>query len=329
MVKNVRLILTLLLTIAAVQGTAAQSNTSSIFRFLEITPNARASALGGNHAGLYQAQSNMMHVNPAYLNTQSSGYVSASYINFLGDANMGFTSAAYTVDGIGTFGAGIRYVGYGEFNEFDENGTQLGSFSANDMALTGAYSRAITPKLTAGAGVDLIYSSYASFNSSAFGISGGVFYQDTTSHFSAGISVRNLGSQISTYDGRYEPLPLDISVGITKKPEAFPFQLSLTLKRLNDWDMRVFGETDQPDLFNNVMRHVLFGGEANLGQNLHLRLGYDHYLHEQTDSGGNFSLAGVSFGIGFTVKSIDIDLSRNSYSKLGGITRLSIKTKLF
>lgn len=321
-----RVLLPFIMILAATQLTAAQSNTSSVFRFLEVAPTAQVAALGGNHVGLYNADFSLMHLNPAYLSTENSGSVSASYLNFLADANMGFTSGAYEADNIGIFGFGIRFMGYGEFDRLDENGNMLGNFNANDIAVTGAYSLSLTNNLNAGAGLDYIHSSYANFKSSALAFSGGLFYKDTTAHFSAGLAVRNVGGQLTTFVDQGEPLPLDVSVGVSKKPEAFPFQLSLTFKQLNDWDLRVFGESGKPKVLDNIFRHVLFGGEAALGENMSIRFGYDHYLHEQTKTDKEFDLAGVAFGLGFEVKSIVIDLSRNSYSSLGGITRLSVKT---
>lgn len=306
----------------------AQTNSSSVFRFLEIPPTARAAGLGGNHAGLYNADFSMLHVNPAYLNANNSGSVSASYINFLGDANMGFTSGAYEFEKLGTVGLGIRFVGYGEFDQLDENGNQMGSFNANDVAIAGAYSLEILNNIQAGAGFDFIHSSYSNFKSTAVALSGGVFYQDTASHFSAGLSVRNLGGQITTYDGLREPLPIDVSLGITKKPEAFPFQLSLTLKQLNNWDMRIYGEEEKPGFVDNAFRHILFGGEANMGENVAIRFGYDHYLHEQTKTGRDFDLAGIAFGVGINLSNLTIDFSRSSYSRIGGVTRLSLKARI-
>lgn len=323
-----RKLLPLLMIFLTTQGTVAQSNTSSIFRFLDVTPTARTAGLGGNHVGLYDADFSLLHINPAYLSSANSGSISASYLNFFSDANMALTSGAYNFEKAGTFAAAIRYVGYGEFNQWDENGKSLGTFNPGDLAITGAYSLEVIDNLRAGASMDFIHASYAQFKSSAVAFSGGVFYQDTSSHFSAGISIRNVGAQITTFEDEREPLPLDISVGVTKKPEAFPFQLSLTLKKLNDWDLRVVGETEKPSMVDNAFRHVIFGGETYFGENVSVRLGYDHYLHEQTQTGQDFDLAGVAFGIGFKVKTIAIDISRSSYSRLGGITRLSLKTDL-
>lgn len=323
-----RLIVSVLIIFIGTELTVAQSNTSSIFRFLETTPTARSAGLGGNHVGMFDSDFSLMHINPAYLNASNSRSISASYINFLADANMGFTSGAYEVDKIGTFGLGIRFVGYGEFDQLDENGNNLGNFNANDIAITGGYSAPITDKLQAGGALDFIHSSYANFKSSAIAVSAGLFYQDTISNFSAGISVRNLGSQLSAFDEQKEPLPLDVSVGFSKKPEAFPFHLNLTLKQLNNWDLRTFGEQEKPEFIDNLFRHILVGGEADIGENMQVRLGYDHYLHEQTKTGQTFDLAGIAFGLGFDFKNMTFDVSRNSYSKLGGITRLSIKVAL-
>lgn len=323
-----RVIITILLSLILSQAGTAQSNSSTAFRFLELTPTARAAALGGNHIALYDADFSLFHLNPAYLNDEADGKISATYINYLADANIGFSSGAFTIKHIGTVGIGVRYVGYGDFNRLDENGASLGSFSANDLAISGVYSLRIAENLNAGASMDFIHASYGEYNSSALAFSGGVFYQNSEKDFSAGFSVRNAGGQINTFQERQEPLPLDVAVGISKKPEAFPFHLNLTIKKLNDWDLRTFGETESPAFLDNLMRHILLGGETSLGDNVNVRIGYDHYLHEQTKTGKTLDLAGVAFGVGFEIKSIQIDLSRNSYSKLGGITRISLKTDL-
>jgi hypothetical protein len=323
-----RALLPLLLFFAAGGFAAAQTTTTSIFRFLEVSPTAQAAGLGGNQVGLYNADFSLMQLNPAYQHSEYSGAVSASYLNFLADANMGFTNGAYTIEHLGTFGLGIRFMGYGEMSRLDENGNNLGTFNANDLALTGTYSHSLTPNLNAGVGLNFIHSSYAEFKSSAIALSGGLFYKDTTAHFSAGLAVRNVGGQLTAFVDQRERLPLDVSLGFTKKPEAFPFRLSLTFKQLNNWDMRIFGEKEHPKLAENIFLHILFGGEAAMGKSLKVRFGYDHFLHEQTKSGKSIDLAGVAFGLGFQVKTIIIDISRNSYSSLGGLTRISIKTAL-
>ncbi|MEO1022084.1 MAG: type IX secretion system protein PorQ [Bacteroidota bacterium] len=302
----------------------SQTNTSTIFRFLDITPTSRASALGGNHVGMFEGNFSLMHLNPAYLSPQDNRSVSASYVNYLADANFGFASTALHIEDIGTIGIGIRYVGYGDFNRYDEFGNETGSFRSGDIALTGAYSTRIATNLRGGGGVDLIHSSYDSFQSSAIAVNSGLFYQDVASNFSFGLSVRNLGTQLTTFNDRREPMPVDVSIGISKKPESFPFQLSLTLRQLNDWNMETATEESDPSLLNQFARHAVFGAETNPEGNLILRFGYNHFLHEQTSTSDEFDLAGFSFGVGIRIKNILVDISRSSYSEIGGILQLSV-----
>lgn len=307
----------------------AQNTSSEIFQFLEISTQARNSALGGGHVALFEGDFSQFHVNPAYLDSQAIGKASATYMNFLGEANLGAANTVLNLKKVGVIGLGIRFVSYGALAQLDENGNNLGTFHPGDIALSGAYSYKVSEKLQAGAALNLIYSSYAKYSSSALGLNGGLFYQDVENRFSAGFSVRNLGSQLTAFNGQREPLPLDISAGISKKPEAFPFHLHFTFRQLNNWDMRIYGESEKPNLLNNLFRHLLFGGESRFTENFHVRIGYDHLLHEKAKSGSNFDLAGLAFGVGFKIKEIQVDISRNSYSDLGGIIQLSIKTQVY
>ena len=241
---------------------------------------------------------------------------------------MGVTNGAFQINENNQIGVGIRFLGYGDFDTIDENGNELGSFNAIDLALSGAYATKLAENWSGGVGLDLIHSSYEQYKSSAFTVSGGILYKNIAEHFSFGASIRNLGTQLSTYAGTREPLPLDISVGFSKKPSGFPAELSFTLRRLNDWDMRIVGETEQPSFFDNAFRHVIFGGTIDFSENFHVRIGYNRYLHELNKTKENFDFAGVGMGVGFNVKSLIIDISRNSYSETGGVVQISIKTTL-
>ncbi|MFP8489703.1 hypothetical protein ACKGJO_11500 [Gracilimonas sp. Q87] len=43
---------------------------------------------------------------------------------------------------------------------------------------------------------------------------------------------------------------------------------------------------------------------------------------------GEKDCGSISFGVGINIGDLSFDISRNSYSDLGGLTRLSLKTKL-
>lgn len=307
---------------------SAQSDVSTIFRFLDVTPNAHASALGGNHTGLFEGDYSSYHINPAYLFGATNGQVSATFVNLLADSKMGFTNGTFQINESNQIGLGIRFLSYGDFKTLDKNGNELGDFNAIDLAVSGAYATKAAMNWSGGISFDLIHSSYEQYKSTAFALTGGIYYKNIERHFSFGAAIRNLGTQLSTYAGKKEPLPLDVSIGISKKPENFPAELSFTLRRLNDWDMRTVNETETPDFFDNMFRHVIFGGTFDFGENFHIRLGYNRYLHELNKTKENFDFAGVGIGVGFNVRDLIIDISRNSYSETGGVVQLSVKTTL-
>jgi len=310
-------------------GSVAQAQTerNEVYRFLEVPSSAEASALGGNQVALFDGNSSLMHLNPAYLDEASANMVSATFVNYLADARYGFANYAVAVPSVGTVGFGIRYAGYGDLTRYDINGNDLGDFNASDLAINTTLSTQLSPKLRAGAGIDYVHSSYGDYYSSALSGSAGMYYLDKEARFSAGISIRNLGDQLNYFNETRENLPFDVSIGVSKKPEQFPFQVSVTLRQLNDWDLRVPGETSAPDFGEQLFRHVIIGGEAALGKNLHLRLGYNRWQHDQSRTNENFDFAGASIGVGINLRKVQVDISRSSLSEIGGIVQLSVRTK--
>ena len=305
----------------------AQSSITSVYRFLQVTPTADLAAQGGNHVGLYDADSGILFLNPAYLSESSQHHVNATFVNYLADARYGFINYALHADEIGTIGFGIRFAGYGELSEYDVDGNSLGSLSASDIAFTSALSTQLSPKLRAGASIDFVYSSYGDFNSSALMGSAGMYYMDTESRFSAGIAVRNLGDQLNYFNETREELPFDISIGFSKKPERFPFQLSLTLQQLNNWELEVPGDQGDDAFTDKLFRHAVLGAEAELSRQFFLRFGYNRWQHEMARTNENFDFAGASIGVGIHLRKVQVDISRNSLSNLGGVVQLSIRTK--
>lgn len=310
----------------AISGQAQTGNT--IYRFLEVVPSAQAAALGGNHVALFNNQASHFYLNPAYLTPESSQSVSATFVNYLADARYGFANASYHVPSLGTVGVGLRYFGYGDLQLLDENGNQLGDFSAGDLAISTALSTQLSKKMFAGGGIQFIHSSYQVYRSTALTGSAGLYYLDKEADFSAGLSIRNLGDQLSAYNGLREDIPFDVSVGFSKKPDRFPFRLNVTIRQLNNRYLRVLGETETPSFLENLARHTIFGGEASLGQHVMLRLGYNRYAQEQARSNENFDFSGLSMGVGITIKGIIVDLSRSSMSSIGSVLQLSVRTQI-
>ena len=304
-----------------------QTTNNEVYRFLEVSPSARVSALGGNHVAIFNGTSSLMHLNPAYLDNSSTNIVSATFVNFLSDAKYGFVNYAVHYKNLGTIGVGIRYAGYGDLTEYDINGVDVGTLNTGDFAFSSSISTELPNNLRAGVGLDYIYSKYGKYNSSALLGNAGLYYINTENRFSAGIAIRNLGDQLNYYNKTREDLPFDLSIGFSKKPEKFPFQISVTLRRLNDWNLRVSGEESSPNFVDQLLRHILLGGEAALGKNFALRFGYNKWQYDQTKIKENFDFAGVGIGIGINLKKVEVDISRMSLSDIGGVVQISVRTK--
>ncbi|MCH8494966.1 MAG: type IX secretion system protein PorQ [Balneolales bacterium] len=305
----------------------AQYGPRATYRFLNIPISAQAAALGGVPISLIEANPAQMHANPAFLNSSTSGSVSATWARYLSEVDMGNISGAYHRPGIGTFGVGLRYLNYGDFEQIDASGNNLGSFSANDFALKLAFAREYLDLIQYGIGVDLIHSSYESFTSSGFGVSGGVIVNLADEQTSFGLSFVNLGSQFTTYDGTPENLPFDLRAGVSRKLQYLPLRLSLTAHSLHRWDMTTPNDTEEPGFASNFFRHLTIGGEFLFSDNFHFRLGYNQYLHDELKTDRRIDLAGFGFGVGITVKSIGFEISRTSYSEMGHLLQLGLQTR--
>jgi hypothetical protein len=309
-------------------GALAQYTNNSVFRFLNLPVSARAAALGGNNPALFKADPVHFQLNTAYLGSDLERSVAVGYINQLADINSMFANTAISLGSVGNMGVGIRYTGYGDFDRMDQTGTIDGTFRAYDMALSLALGRKVGSSFSYGVGFDLIQSSYDSFSASGIGFNGGFRYEELDGNIVLAGAFSNLGTQLSAYSDVKEPLPADVRVGVSIKPEYVPARLHFMLEGLNNWDQTVPSDSKAPSLMSNFARHLSVGTEFVFSPNFNFRLGYNHYTHEAFKSDEGFDFAGVRFGFGIIVKRLTVDFSRNGYSDLGGTYQLGLRTRL-
>ena len=306
----------------------AQDQGRSVYRFLTISPDARSAGLGGSHAAIIKPNSSQFIINPAFLNRSETDRIHLSYLNQLGDIRFGTANYARTIPGLGIAAASIRYLSYGDLSRLDEFGNDLGSASANDLALTLGLGASLTNELSYGVSVSGIYSSLVGYSSSAVSFSGGLLYSFSDRETSVGAYLSNAGAQVTTYNGLSEPLPLNLAVGIVHRLQYIPVRLHLTMKRLNDWPLEYIDDEDAPSFFDALPRHMVGGAEFLFGERVTARIGYDSWLNSQTRTGKRVDGAGLSFGIAIHLNAMDIDFSRTSFSDMGSVVQLGIGLKL-
>lgn len=285
------------------------------FDFLRIDPGARGSSLGGAFDA-YTNDPNALFYNPASVSTTDSRQVSAGFGKYLLDINFGTLAYVQKFKDKGWLGFGVKYFNYGKFDYADENGNLTGgSFGSSDLMFSAVYSNLIYDKINYGITVKYIYSSIATYKSSALAFDMGLLYLLPQSGVTFSLTLNNLGSQLTSYIDTKEKLPLDLRVGFSKKLEHTPLNVSVTFAKLNE----------KTDKLLDRIRAFSIGGEFTFGENVVARLGYNNEHRQDMKLGTTLGLAGFSagFGLKFAGK-YAVDYAFNSDGKIGSMHRFNI-----
>lgn len=297
--------------------TAQQSTaeTNTVFNFLRNDVSPRAAALAGSFVTITN-DPNSIFYNPAALSTLETPMGSLGFFKHLLDINSGYASYSQSYEDLGYFGAGILYTNYGSFDETDDLGNTLGTFSASEFAFTLGYSNLFEESLHYGVNVKFIYSSIAGYKSTGLAGDIGLLYGIPDTKVTVGASIRNLGAQLSSYISTKESLPLDFVVGASLVPRGLPLLLNVNFHKLNE---------DQ-DKFGDRFKAFTVGGEFTLSKVLQARVGFDNEKRKDLRIGATSGLAGFSGGIGITASEYKIDYSLSSLGSIGSLHRISIGT---
>ena len=313
-----------LFVLAGENESMAQPGELTAYSFLRIEPSARAAALGGSFSAVYGDDPSSMFYNPALLNEQMHRSLSVSFLNHVSDLRAGFVGYSLSDSRLGNLGFGLRYLSWGQIDETDSEGNELGSFSSNDLALTLGVSRLYSDQLYVGVNLHSILSTISSFRSSALALDLGLLYYSLDSDFTFGVSIHNAGVVLNSYGSTSDELPLDLRLSITKRLQHLPLLLSVTGYNLHDFETVL----DEPTAVEQIMEHLSFGGEFQFSEGFNVRFGYNHRRHETLKTKSRLDFAGFSFGVGIRVSNIRFDYALSSWSELGGLNQFSIRTLL-
>jgi hypothetical protein len=296
---------------------AGLGNGKGTYSFLRNDVGARAAGLNGSFVSMTN-DPNSLFYNPAALATITQPRGSVGFLKHLLDVNGGHLSYAHSLEGIGTIGGGIIFLDYGSFTETDESMNVLGTFGARDLAFVVGLGRSIDEVTTVGVNAKLIYSSIANTSSFALALDAGVLYQIPAENITLGASILTLGTQVNAYEQTKESLPLDVKIGITKRPEHLPVLLNLNFHKLNE----------SQDDFLQRFSSFSFGAEFLMSESVRLRVGYNNEQRKELKLGTSAGLAGISLGGGILFGDYVLDYAFNSYGKIGGLHRISLGMSL-
>lgn len=301
---------------------AAQSTPAGAFSFLRLEPSARASALAGSFSAVYGEDVNALFYNPALLNENMHRALSVSYLNHLAGINAGFVAYSSHIEKLGTFGAGLRFVSWGDMNGYDEMGEETGGIGVSDAALTVSYARSDDARLRYGASIHAILSKVGSYGASAIAGDVGMAYHLPESRLTVSASANNVGFVLNSLGSKGDELPLDLRVGVSKRLDYVPLFLTVTGYDLN----RIGENSSSGSTIGDAMRHVAIGGEFQFSEAFNLRLGYNHRKHEELKMKSRLDMAGFGIGFGIKVARIRFDYAFNSWSSLGGLHQFTLRT---
>lgn len=320
---------TILLALFTVAQAHSQRQAGKSYEFLDLPTTARSIAIGGNHAVLGTDDVGFCFQNPAALRDTLHQSVSIN-ASFLPQGIIYGTGIyAQQVEGIGTFAAGVQYINYGQFDRTDEDRNELGTFGAQEAAIYLTASRQMTPWLRIGATVKPVFSHFDTYNSFGIAMDMGAYYTSPDGSLQAGLVIRNVGGQISSYDpdAQRKPLNTDIRIGAAYKLEHAPIRVTTTLKDIYHW--KISTDNDNKISFgDNLMRHMLIGVEFMPIRNFFVGVGYDQRQRKETRSSASGGAAGFSFGCGLRVYKIDIAYGYRKYHLAGASNTISISTNL-
>lgn len=312
----------------------SQTGGDNIYEFLNLSHSGLVSGLGGTNVSLQGNNLNLAYHNPSLLNKSMNNSVALNYVNYITDINFGLAMYSRSVDGIGNFAGGVTYLNYGAFDEADPSGIITGSFTAAEYAFSMIYSREIDSLFSIGINLKPVLSHLERYTSFGLALDIGASYHNRSNLFTAGLVIRNIGYQITTYAGEpHQHLPFEIQAGLSQRLAHAPFRFSLTLKHLEKFDLtHQYNEpastdnstTTSSDLSENLLRHAIMGVELIPHKNFWFCAGYNYQRRKELQVEPNVSTVGLSWGFGINTTLMDIEFGRATYHLAGSSTHISL-----
>lgn len=319
-------------------GAYAQSGGDTFYSFLNIPSSTLAYGLGGMNISNIDDDINASDRNPGLLGPEVDMQIGINYMRYVGESNFAGVKFGRRAGDHGAWAAGVQYFGYGSIKGADVNGVLTGDFSPKDMVFSATYAHDITDTWRGGASVKYIYSTYDAYTAMAVATDLGVNYYDAESDLSFSAMLANLGGQIKRFDRRYERVPVDLRVGMSKGLSGVPLVLSVTAHDLTRWHLPFYDngdgtEGDTPQLkdkfMSNLFRHLVFGADFRPSDSFHIGLGYNYRTRTDMSTYKRSFLSGFSACLGLNVSSFGLGLALSQPHTGATTIMLNISTRLY
>jgi len=319
----------------------AQLGGSAIYSFLKTPIAPRVAGVAGNVIANTEDDVNFGLWNPALINPNMHGNMSFSLAPLSGGVLFGEAVYSHTFKKAGSFLAGVKYVDYGTLNQTNVQGQVLGQFFAADYAMQFGYGYRLDSNFQFGSSLKLINSTYETYSSWGIAMDISGVYQIPKSGVAMALIVRNVGTQITTFNGTRESLPLQIDYGISTRFKHVPLRLNLTFENLQQLDLTYNDPNNvtrdpitgdeiivEDSFANKLLRHVAIGAELAPSKRFNLQLGYSFRRSYEMEIPTRRSSAGLTFGIGISISKFRINYANTNMNVAGRMHHFGITTSL-
>ena len=182
-------------------------------QFLKLGVGARAISMGKAYASLAN-DVNSIYWNPAGIKSLYTVQISAMHAIWIENiyySNIAFSKSIFS----GQAAMGIKYLSSGKIKSYDNNGTEVGNYSAYDLAVTIGYARDIKT-LSTGLSIKLLNSKIDDEMALGWGIDAGIQggYHLFQKRIRYGIALKNLGIGLK-FNKIRDPLPAVLCTGLS------------------------------------------------------------------------------------------------------------------
>jgi hypothetical protein len=304
-------ILVFTLTIASDLAFAGLDNSrvgTRVFNFLKIETAARPIAMGGAFTGVADDASALFY-NPAGVASLGGRNIIAGYHDNIFDMQSGFLGYIHPVGIDRKFSIYVSYLNYGDFIGTDDYGTETGTFSGSDMLFAAGYSMAAKKNLHFGAVGKFIYEKIDKYSSTglAVDLAAKIFLNNKLT--SLGLTVQNLGGQLSGYqdNSEKEPLPMTFRAGISSRLRGLPMLVAADFVAPTDNDI-----------------YFCLGAEFLDLKPLFLRAGWSSFGSNYKTDSDKDDFAGFTAGFGLTQGRLHIAYAISPQAELGTGHRVTL-----
>jgi hypothetical protein len=319
---------------------SAQIGGNAVYKFLNLSASAKQTALGGKVFSGLKSDIFQPAFNPATLDSTMNNKLGVNYVSYLSDINYGNIAYARNLKKLGTVYAAVSYVNYGSFDYASEDGTRNGTFGASEAAVILGYAYKIDNHFSLGANSKFILSNLEQFSSSALAFDLGFLYKNEEKGLQSALVFRNMGWQLSTYQGVNESLPFEIDFSFSKTFLHAPFKWFVTFENLQKPEIAFVNtahNTQDPNgkvieenisFGDHLARHTIIGLELFPKKRFNARVGYSFRRGAELGLKDERFGAGLNFGFGLQLRKFEINYAYGSFSNASNAGVFSVIVNL-